>query len=77
MKMDLMLEQWSLSWLSSHLSTIVEMIQSIIPVGEIITSAILAIGIAAAIGWEKGDYGEIFVNKKFDIGLFDGYWRNS
>ena len=29
------------------------MIQSIIPVGEIITSAILAIGIAAAIGWEK------------------------
>ena len=34
-------------------STLIEMIQSIIPVGEIITSAILAIGIAAAIGWEK------------------------
>jgi len=34
-------------------STLIEMIQSIIPIGEIITSAILAIGIAAAIGWEK------------------------
>tara|TARA_B100000575_G_C23121500_1_gene649100 strand:+ start:213 stop:1565 length:1353 start_codon:yes stop_codon:yes gene_type:complete len=34
-------------------STVIEMIQSIIPIGEIITSAILAIGIAAAIGWEK------------------------
>ena len=34
-------------------STLIEMIQSIIPVGEIITSAILAIGIAAAIGWEE------------------------
>ena len=34
-------------------STIIEMIQSIIPIGEIITSAVLAIGIAAAIGWEK------------------------
>jgi len=34
-------------------STVIEMIQSIIPIGEIITSAVLAIGIAAAIGWEK------------------------
>jgi hypothetical protein len=34
-------------------STLIEMIQSIIPIGEIITSAVLAIGIAAAIGWEK------------------------
>ncbi len=34
-------------------STVLEMIQSIIPIGEIITSAVLAIGIAAAIGWEK------------------------
>ena len=34
-------------------STLIEMIQSIIPVGEIITSAVLAIGIAAAIGWER------------------------
>ncbi len=34
-------------------STLIEMIQSIIPIGEIITSAVLAIGIAAAIGWER------------------------
>jgi len=34
-------------------STIIEMLQSIIPVGDIITSGILAIGIAAAIGWEE------------------------
>ena len=34
-------------------STFIEMIQSIIPIGEIITSAVLAIGIAAAIGWEE------------------------
>ena len=34
-------------------STLIEMVQSIIPIGEIITSAVLAIGIAAAIGWEK------------------------
>jgi hypothetical protein len=34
-------------------STITEMIQAIVPIGDMITSGIMALGIAAAIGWEE------------------------
>ncbi len=44
-------------------STIVEMLQSIIPIGELLTSAFLAIGIAAAIGWEHQIMGQFLKNK--------------
>ena len=44
-------------------STVIEMIQSIIPIGELLTSAVLAIGIAAAIGWEHVIM-EKFLNEK-------------
>lgn len=44
-------------------STIIEMLQSIIPIGELLTSAFLAIGIAAAIGWENRIMDQFLKNK--------------
>ena len=44
-------------------STIIEMLQSIIPIGELLTSAFLAIGIAAAIGWEHQIMEQFLKNK--------------
>ena len=50
-------------------STIIEMLQSIIPIGELLTSAFLAIGIAAAIGWEHQIMEQFLKNKKQNRGL--------